>query len=219
MSGRSACPSCGAVLRTADLVPLLSWLLSRRRCRHCGAAIDAFYPLVEIGAAAVGALAVLLVDGPLGVVAALLGWWLLGLALVDLAVWRLPDVMTLPLIVLGLAAAGLGVGLPELGFVAALSGAFLGYAAFALLALAYRRLRGREGLGLGDAKLLAAAGAWVGPSALPWVVFGAAVLGLLGILALRRPVTAATALPFGPALAAATWIVFLLLARGSGQFA
>jgi leader peptidase (prepilin peptidase)/N-methyltransferase len=90
--------------------------------------------------------------------------------------------------------------------------AVAGYAAFRLLEIGYRALRGRDGLGQGDAKLAAAAGAWAGLAALPLVVFGAALAGLcIGLLARWRGerIGAATALPFGPALALALWVVWL----------
>ena len=94
----------------------------------------------------------------------------------------------------------------------ALAGAAAGYGLLAGLGYVYRRLRGRDGLGLGDAKLLAAAGAWLGLASLPWVVLAAALLGLLLALAQRRPLQAETAVPFGPALALAFWGMFMLLA-------
>ena len=159
--GRSSCAACGAVLSTRDLVPLWSWLVTRGHCRHCGAALPVFYPVVEILAAVIGALAFGVPVPPFGPATALLGWWLLALALIDLRSWRLPDVLTLPLVVAGLVAAWLDF-LPGTGLARAIAGAVLGYVALAGIAWVYRRLRHREGLGLGDAKLLAAAGAWLG---------------------------------------------------------
>lgn len=210
--GRSRCPSCGTVLRVPDLVPLLSWLCLRGRCRYCGAPLGVRYPLVELASAAIGGLAPLLLPVPEAWVAALLGWWLLALALIDLELWLLPDALTLPLIAGGLLlAAGNAAGLFYLRTPAtlldAVLGAGLGYASFALLGWLYRRLRGREGLGLGDAKLLAAAGAWVGAGLLPVVVLLGALLGLGFAVLQKGPLRAETAIPFGPALAAAFWLV------------
>ncbi|MEH0196566.1 A24 family peptidase [Caulobacter sp. CCNWLY153] len=138
---------------------------------------------------------------------------LLALALVDLTVLRLPDLLTLPLAGSGVAWAVV-VGEPV---VPRLIGAVAGYSAIALLARAYRRWRGREGVGLGDAKLLAAGGAWLGWQALPLVVLlgcalalswsGARVVGR-GVASLAAP------LAFGPALAAGIWIVWCLRAAG-----
>lgn len=209
--GRSQCPACGITLQPADLVPLWSWLRARGRCRHCGARLSLWYPLVELAAIAIGALSVLLLPLPEAWLAAVLGWWLLALALIDLRAWLLPDTLTLPLLAAGLAAAAMGLP-PGTSLANAVGGAAAGYAALAGLGYVYRRLRGREGLGLGDAKLLGAAGAWLGLDSLPWVVLAAALLGLVLALAQRQPMRAETAVPFGPALALAFWAVFLLLA-------
>ena len=206
--GRSSCPACGTRLTARDLVPLWSWLAARGRCRHCGRGLAVFYPLVELAAAAVGTLALALVEPPSSLIAALLGWWLLALALIDLLSWRLPDALTLPLIVAGIAAAALGM-LPTVDLFQALAGAAIGYLALAGIGWAYRRLRGRDGLGLGDAKLLAAAGAWLGVESLPWLVLISAVLGLALALARTQPVRAETAVQFGPPLALAFWGLFL----------
>ena len=211
LAGRSACPSCGTRLGVLDLVPLVSWLASRGRCRHCGGNVSAFYPLVEVAAGALGAVALASDQGSAGLLAALLGWWLLALALIDLRSWRLPDLLTLPLLAVGLGAAALGL-LPSTDLVRSLAGAATGYLVLAGIGWAYRRLRGREGLGLGDAKLLAAAGAWLGVEPLPELVLVAAVLGL-GLALLRAwPLRAETAVPFGPPLALAFWGLFLVQA-------
>jgi leader peptidase (prepilin peptidase) / N-methyltransferase len=141
--------------------------------------------------------------------AALLGWTLLALALVDVRHGILPDLLTLPLLLAGLVLAAVAEGgVP----VDALIGAAAGYAAFAGVAALYRRLRRREGLGLGDAKLLAAGGAWLGWSALPVVVAGAAfsALAVVALDALRgRPAVADREIRFGPFLCLALWAVFL----------
>jgi leader peptidase (prepilin peptidase) / N-methyltransferase len=213
--GRSRCRACGARLAPRDLVPLWSWLGARGRCRHCGAKLPAFYPLVELAAAAVGAVslaaAAVVPSPPAALLAAPLGWWLLALAAIDLRSWRLPDALTLPLAAAGLVAAAAGLLPGGVGPWHALAGAALGYLTLAGLAWAYRRLRGREGLGLGDAKLLAAAGAWLGPAALPTVVLAAAVLGLgLALLRGAGRVRPETAVPFGPPLALAFWGMFLV---------
>jgi len=137
------------------------------------------------------------------------GWSLLALAWIDWRRMRLPDFLTLPLLGLGLAATLLETPGALLSSVV---GALAGYAALRLIDWGYRGLRGREGLGQGDAKLLAAGGAWLGWEALPWVVLLAALLGLALALAHRArgaALTRETALPFGPSLALALWIVRL----------
>ena len=170
--------------------------------------------LVILGAAlAVGLSAAAVFDGPRAGVAALLGWTLLALARIDLGHGLLPDRLTAPLALGGLAAAGLDawepVG-PSLG--EAVLGALVGFGALAALAALYRRWRGRDGMGLGDAKLLGAAGAWIGAPALPLTVCLAASSALLAVLAARRfawPLERGGAVPFGPFLCLAVWIVFL----------
>lgn len=138
-----------------------------------------------------------------------LGWCLLALAWIDVREMRLPDVLTLPLLVAGLAEA---VWLEPSRTLDRTLGALAGYCVFRVLAAAYARLRGRAGLGQGDAKLLAAAGAWVGWQALPDLVLIAAVAGLVAVLlygSVRGGIEAQMRLPFGPFLALATWLVWL----------
>ena len=213
--GRSCCDHCGTPLGPRDLVPLLSWLVSRGRCRHCQAPIGEFYPLVELAALAVALWAGTLDSGVALWLDCALGWGLLALGWIDAEHLLLPDLLTLPLILGGLAAAWLLEWPPVVDCAA---GAAAGYVGFRLLAFLYRRLRGRDGLGAGDAKLLAAAGAWLGWQALGDVILGAALVGILWTVARRRPTTdlpadpddpGPGAVPFGPALALAIWIVRL----------
>ncbi|MBB2205313.1 prepilin peptidase [Gluconacetobacter takamatsuzukensis] len=213
---RSACPCCATGLTARELVPLASYLAQKGRCRTCHAPIDPFHPAMEILALTVAALTVLATarDGATGPLAAatawrgcLFGWWLLVLAAIDLKSFRLPDILTLPLTAAGLILAATD-GWPL--FLAHAIAALLAYAAFTGLALSYRRLRGHDGLGLGDAKLLAAGGAWLGPAALPMAVCAAALLTLGATLVITRGrIDRATPIPFGPGLAAALWGTWL----------
>jgi leader peptidase (prepilin peptidase)/N-methyltransferase len=210
-TGRSHCPACGAALAARDLVPILSWVLLRGRCRHCGSRIAASYPLTELTAALIGLVAAVAAPPAPALVIATLGWWLLGLALIDLRSFRLPDAMTLPLIVAGLLLswkppAGLAMPTPSDGLVAAAGG----YAVLAGIAYGYRWLRGREGLGLGDAKLCAAAGTWLGTLAMPWLVLLAGLIGLILAFLLHRRLRPTQEIPFGPPLALAFWLLFLM---------
>jgi leader peptidase (prepilin peptidase) / N-methyltransferase len=205
---RSCCEACGAVLQPRDLVPLVSWVAAQGRCRHCGRPLGWFYPAIELGAVAVALLAVATDDVPRAALDCILGWWLLMLGWVDLRRWVLPDALTLPLLAAGLAASATLE--PETVLDRAV-GAVLGYLALRAVAIAYRGLRGRGGLGGGDAKLLAAAGAWVGALALPQVVLGAALAGLAAAAVMRMMgvrLNVHSALPFGPFLALATWVVW-----------
>jgi leader peptidase (prepilin peptidase) / N-methyltransferase len=207
--GRSSCDCCGEALGGRDLVPVVSWLARRGRCR-CGAIrLDPFYPGIELAALAVALSAVMVLSGWLLWASLALGWTLLALAAIDLRHFVLPDVLSLPLVPAGLAVAWL-IDPARLGDHAI--GAVAGFAGFALIAWLYRRLREREGLGLGDAKLLGAGGAWLGWQALPSVVALGAALALA--LALARAVAGAklsptTRIAFGPYLALAIWVVWL----------
>jgi leader peptidase (prepilin peptidase)/N-methyltransferase len=206
---RSACPHCDRRLGPIDLVPLLSYIVLRGRCRHCGNPIGLFYPGVELAALAVAIMAVAADPDPSRVwVNCALGWTLLTLAWIDWIAFRLPDVLTLPLLVAGLALTWLRdpEALTDHSFAAAAA-----YLAFQGIALAYRRLRGFDGLGGGDAKLIAAAGAWCGLTALPLVVLASALIGLLAALGLAlagRTVTSTTRIPFGPCIALAFWLIW-----------
>lgn len=201
--GRSCCDSCGRRLGLVDLVPLFGWACARGRCRACGARIDPAHPVMEAGCALVGALAFLLAPPVPALVLALGGWMLLALALLD---WRhhwLPDALTLPFAALGLTL-GEWVGLPP--FADRCIGAAAGYGALFLIALGYRALRGRDGLGLGDAKLLGGIGAWLGWAPMPLVLLIASAggLALAGLMAARgQPIGRRTRLPLGTFLCAA----------------
>jgi leader peptidase (prepilin peptidase)/N-methyltransferase len=212
MTGRSHCDACDAALGPAELVPVLSYLFARGRCRRCGARVDPKHIAVELAAALVGIVAFLAHPLPLGLVTALLGWWLLLVALLDLEHQWLPDRLTLPLIPLGLLAAWAGLGPP---LVERLAGAAIGWGGLALVAIGYRALRGREGLGGGDPKLLGGLGAWVGAWHLPFVLLGAGLIGLASALLMRlrgEDVGAATRLPLGTFLALAGWPIWLVVA-------
>jgi leader peptidase (prepilin peptidase)/N-methyltransferase len=205
----------GAVLAAAPL----GWLAHRSASRLADGQVSAVSaPAAAAVAMAMAASAVALgAAQPLGVV---LGWALLVLAIVDAATLRLPDIVDLPLIAVGLAASAAGwIGAaqpfwPRL--LDHLAGAGLGYAALAGLAMLYRRARGRSGLGMGDAKLTAAGGAWLGAAALPsMVLIGCAVaFGWVAIRWLRSGQTSLQRpLPFGPGLAAGVWIAWVFASR------
>ena len=212
IAGRSRCDSCGKPLGPRDMVPLLSYAALHGKCRACGARIDRRHLAVELAAAMLGLVALVAHPLPLAAVTLGLGLWLLLLAALDLEHQWLPDRLTLPLVPLGLAAAWAGFGPP---LIERAIGAAAGWAALFLIALAYRRLRGREGMGGGDPKLLAGIGAWVGALQLPFVLLGAGLLGLAAILLMRlrgEEVSATTRLPLGTLMAVAAWPIWLVTA-------
>lgn len=207
---RSCCDSCGRILSPCDLMPIVSYLALRGRCRTCAASIAPYHLAVEVAATIIAVWAVMVDPDPLALWAnCLLGWMLLALAWIDFVHMRLPDALTLPLLALGLLVEAM---VPFGQFSAHVLGAIAGYAAFAGTALVYRIVRGRIGLGGGDTKLLAVAGAWIGWANLADVVLLAALLGIVGTIVARvrgLSIDAGTALPFRPYLAIALWIVRL----------
>lgn len=216
---RSCCRSCGARLRWFELVPLVSWLVQRGRCRRCGAAIPRRLLQAEIVGFGFGLGAAFVAPTPLAALTgALFLWCLLALALADLRYFRLPDALTaaLGLIGLGMMLAGDGTGWPGPAdrLAAAALGAAAGGGSFLALRLGYRALAGREGMGPGDVKLMAAIGAGLGPAALPMVALLAGISALIAA-ALRawrrgRGLRRAGRVPFGAFLAMAAAAVWLL---------
>jgi len=206
---RSRCRWCRHALGIRDLFPLVSWFALHRRCRYCGSALGWFYPNIELAAVGVAAWAATAVSGWLLWATCGLGWTLLTLAVIDIRRMILPDVLTLPLL-----CAGLGISflLPQPLPLQHGIGAAAGFLSFFVIGRIYRWLRHRDGLGLGDAKLLAAGGAWVSWIGLPSVVLLGAVTALLMALAqmaLGDRAVAAQRLAFGPELCLGIWLVWL----------
>jgi len=206
---RSHCPHCQTTLRWTELVPVLSWLLQRGRCRHCRQGIRLRYPAVEL----VSALLALIAAGHFGAsVAALASYGLLTTllvaALVDWDSQWLPDRLTLPLLWAGLLLASLDLNPLGVSLHGAVWGAMAGYLSLWLVATLFRALTGKDGLGGGDTKLLAALGAWLGGLLLPSLILLASLIGL-GIAFWFRWMRGQNGtFPFGPALAASGALLF-----------
>lgn len=212
---RSRCMSCDRALSLGHLVPVFSWLWLRGRCGWCKAPVSRRYILIELAACGVGvwaamsALALSEASWLTVVVAAILGWQLLLIGLIDAEHYWLPDVLTWPLVVSGLVLMGwMGGAIPWSQFI----GAVTGFVVLWSVAALYRFVRRRDGLGGGDPFLMAGAGAWVGwaglPSVLLWACAGALSV-VLARLMLRRPVSGSDQLPFGSFLAIGIWLVWL----------
>jgi leader peptidase (prepilin peptidase)/N-methyltransferase len=205
----SNCPGCGHGIAAQHNVPIVGFLWLRGRCASCGAKISPRYPVVE-AVAGLLALAVAYVFGPTWATVAALGfaWTLLALTLIDLDHKLLPDSLTLPLLWAGLLVnlAGTFATLP-----ASVIGAAAGYLALWSVYWLFKLLTGKEGMGYGDFKLLAAIGAWVGWQLLPVVILLSAVVGsVVGIaMILFGGRSSQTTIPFGPYLAAAGFIALL----------
>ncbi|MET0360470.1 MAG: A24 family peptidase [Sphingobium sp.] len=212
-TGRSRCDGCGMVLRPRDLVPVISGVLTRMRCRGCGVRIDTVHMAMELGAAMIGMIAFAFAPDLLAAIGwVLLGWILLALAVLDARHFWLPDALTLPLAFLGFVV---GPYAAQAAMADRWIGAAAGYGVLMAVALGYRLLRGREGLGLGDAKLLGAIGAWAGWQALPFVLLIASLAGLGWAVTsgrgavradMRVPLGAYLCLATGPAMLVASWL-------------
>lgn len=201
----SHCPACSQPLRLRDNIPLVSYVLLRGRCAFCAARISPRYFIVELLAALLAAGVVAHFGVGLKAAAALaLVWTLLCLSFIDLRTHTLPDELTLGLLWLGLLASLGGLFADPY---AAVAGAAAGYLALWLVHRVFLWLTGREGLGYGDMKLLAAGGAWFGWQALPAILLAASLAGLavsvclIAAGRLRRDAQ----VPFGPYLALGMW--------------
>jgi leader peptidase (prepilin peptidase)/N-methyltransferase len=208
-AGRSRCPQCGAEIRAWDNVPLLSFLLLRGRCRDCGAAISWRYPAIELATAALWLRCWLEFSISVqGIGMAVFCFLALGLAAMDAETLLLPDAFTLPGILLGVIYTGATC---HRGWLVGAGMALAWAAAAAVLILAIRGLywliRRREGMGLGDAKLLAMIAAWLGPKstllAFFLAVVGGALYGLLWLAAKKGRGSSTAQLPLGSFLCAA----------------
>ena len=206
----SMCPACRAPIKWHDNLPLIGWLKRRGRCASCQGRISPQYPLVELGGGVI-ALAVLAIFG--------LGWQalfiagacyaLLAMAVIDLRTQLLPDILTLPLLWAGLLYQLL---FQPLMLSSAVMGAIAGYLVLWSVYWLFKLLTGKEGMGYGDFKLLAALGAWLGWQALPLVLIISAGLGAIFGIALQitNKEKRGIPMPFGPFLALAGWVALLM---------
>ncbi len=206
---RSTCPGCDTQLSALDNIPLLSYLALRGKCRHCQKRISLQYPLVELLTAALSVIVVWRFGfGWQSLAALAFTWSLIALAVIDLKTQLLPDQITLPLTWAGLLANLVGL---FVDYEASLLGAVAGYLSLWSLYHLFRLLTGKEGMGYGDFKLLAAIGAWAGWAALPVTIVLSSVTGAaIGVaMIVSRRHEQGQPIPFGPFLAVAGWIAFL----------
>ena len=202
---RSQCPSCGHPISALENIPVLSYLFLRGRCSACQAPIAARYPIVELLTAALTVAAVLHFGAtPAGAAASLLLWALVALTFIDFDTQLLPDNITVPLLWAGLLVNMLGI-MPGPGLRDAVIGAVAGYLSLWTVYWLFKLIRGKEGMGYGDFKLLAALGAWLGwKILLPIVLLSAVVGAAIGIcLTVFKGRDHQVPLAFGPFLAIA----------------
>ncbi|MBY0430088.1 MAG: prepilin peptidase, partial [Rhodospirillales bacterium] len=210
-TARSRCPACEHPLTPGELVPVLSWLASRGRCRHCGAAISWRYPLIELATAALFALAWAVSPAPAeAVVLALMVTALMVMIVADLEAGIIPDAVVLALVPLGVIWRWLVDWAPQDMALGLLAGLAVGLG----LRHGFHLLKGRHGLGLGDVKFLAAAGIVLGLNGLALYLVASGLLGIVfGVawrISGRGPV-----FPFGPALATALLVWLMLPQRAA----
>jgi leader peptidase (prepilin peptidase)/N-methyltransferase len=203
----SRCPSCGHQIRWYENIPLISWLALKGRCSHCNAPIGIRYPLVEFGTM-LASVVVFLVFGPTLTMLAALGmtWMLIALTGIDFDTQFLPDQLTLPLITAGLLVN------TQLLFVTptqAIWGAVIGFSILWVINALAKLVLGKDGIGGGDFKLLAALGAWLGPLMLPLILLMSSLIGSVIGLILLRIYKESRPFAFGPYLAIAGWIAML----------
>ena len=220
---RSACPGCKAPITALQNIPVLSWLLLRGRCASCRRPIGGRYPVVELATALLSAVVAWKFGFGWTTAAALvLTWFLIALAVIDMDTQLLPDGMTLPLLWIGLllplllpAGPRLPVDLRD-----AVVGAAAGYLSLWSVYHLFRLLTGKEGMGYGDFKLLAALGAWLGWQMLLPIIIGAAGVGaLVGITSIVLGQRGkGVPMAFGPYLAAAGWLMLMLGPEVVGRY-
>lgn len=206
--GRSRCDACAAPVPAYGLVPLFSYAFQGGKARCCGARIDPIHPVAEGAAAGIGALSTLL-PAAYAIAAAWFGWLLLALALIDLRSFRLPNSIVLVLAASGVAASLI---LDTPSPTQSLIGILAGYGSLEAVRRLYRYARGRDGIGSGDPKMLAAIGAWAGWEPLPTILLLGAAAGLIwaGLAWLAgHPLSWSKRLPFGTLLGIAAWPVWL----------
>jgi len=206
---RSRCPSCGHAIAWHENIPVLGWLRLRGKCAKCGTRISARYPVVEI----VTGLLFAAVGWRFGATPAALLWCgavavLVALAVIDWDTTVLPDMLTLPLLWAGLVGAALGFTLP---LSEAVWGAVAGYLSLWSVYWLFKLATGKEGMGYGDFKLLAALGAWLGWQMIVPIVLMASVIGAVVGIAMKasRTLREGRYVPFGPFLAGAGIVVML----------
>ncbi|GAB4392760.1 MAG: A24 family peptidase [Gammaproteobacteria bacterium] len=205
----STCSHCQQPIKPWDNLPILSYLLLRGKCRHCQENITWRYPAIELFAVLLSLMVAWQFGWDGSMLAALFfTWLLLAMSVIDIDEQILPDHLTLSLLWLGLLLSVFDVFIPS---TTAILGAAAGYLTLWLVAAVFKLITGKDGMGHGDFKLLAALGAWLGWQLLPLVVIVSSLLGLVvgvsSLLIKRQQLS--TAIPFGPYLAVAGWISLL----------
>ena len=216
----SHCPSCKTAIKPWQNIPILSYVLLKGQCKHCQTAISLRYPLIELLTGLVFAVCAWKFGATWTALATMVfSAYLIAMIFIDADTQLLPDQLTLPLmwggIVFHLAAYLLQADWGITTLVDSLLGAIVGYMSLWSIFQLFKLVTGKEGMGYGDFKLLAALGAWLGISVLPIIIIMSALVGL--VFALIMKVAKNQPMPFGPYLAISGWIV-LIFSQHIGQF-
>ena len=213
VTGRSHCPSCKAQIKWHDNIPLFSYLFLNAKCRHCSTKIDVKYFLVEL----VSAISFVVIFHFFGVSLTTLLLFVLSISFViiffiDFKHFIIPNELTYPLMIIGLLKSfdpNLNTTLfPNL--VNSLAGGFFGYAIIWLIIFTYKKIRNKEGMGLGDAKLLSAIGFWFGWMSIPFIIFFSSIAALISVIPdlITNKKKLSSQIPFGPFIIIGT-LIFL----------
>ncbi len=205
----STCPHCGHKITAIENIPIISYLVLRGRCRDCKAPISKRYPLVELCSGILsGWIAYYFGFSAEALLLILLTWGLIAMSMIDIDHQLLPDSLVLPLLWVGILANAYGL-FPDISINSAILGAVIGYMSLWTVNALFKLLRGYDGMGHGDFKLLALFGAWGGYQILPVVILlsaaAGAVIGIISILLFAGK----NKMPYGPYLAIAGWIALI----------
>jgi leader peptidase (prepilin peptidase) / N-methyltransferase len=213
---RSRCPHCNHQITAMENIPIISWLVLRGKCSQCKAPISIRYPTIELITGILGAIAIAFFGATwAGLGALVLSWTLIALTCIDIDTQLLPDDMTLPLLWLGLLFNLFGVFAPLKD---AVIGAMLGYLILWSIYWIFKLITGKEGMGYGDFKLLAALGAWFGWQKIPAIILLSSAVGTvvgIGLMILAKR-GKEVPIPFGPYLAGAGFLT-LYVSKPLGQ--
>ena len=215
IKGRSHCPSCNKLIKWYDNIPLLSFLILKAKCRDCSTTIDVKYFIIEL----ISALSFVLVFFLFGFSVTTLLFFILSISFIiiffiDLKHFIIPNELTYPLMVIGLVKSfdpNLNTNLFP-NFIDSLIGGLIGYLIIWLIIFIYKKLRNKEGMGLGDAKLLSAIGFWFGWVSIPFIIFFSSAIALLSVIPdlIKNKKKLSSQIPFGPYIIIGN-VVFLIL--------
>ena len=208
--GRSHCEQCHTTLGAKDLIPIVSYLWLRGKCRYCAHPIGAGALIIELAASAIGLVAVLMLDYGQALSAAVFGWLLLPLVILDQSKLWLPNRLVILLALAGLLAGSFLT--PEVTWLDRALGAVIGFLSLEIIRQVFRKLRKIEGMGGGDPKLFAAIGIWLGWQLLPMTLLLACILGFVFVAVnYARTKDRTLQLPFGSFLGIAAYSIALFM--------